>query len=624
MTRFDHCRAVAVAIGLTLALSGAPGMARQSRDRGIDPVGTAVIAGTVVTDTDPAAPLRRAIVTVEGGGLSSGRSVVTDDDGRFAIGALPAGRYNIAAMKPAYLDSHYGARRPGRPGTPLILAEGEQADITIRMPRGAVVEGTIRGDDGAPLAGVDVYALKAGSRMSVGGPGLTPRSDMIRTDDRGMYRIYGLAPGEYVLAATFDVVGSGDIGRRRDAEVDALLDAARRRTAAGPEPPPPPAETVGYPLTYYPGVPVFASAERLTLAAGDERAGLDFTLVPVRVATVEGSVVRADGQPATTVQLSLDVDGPPTFSTGTRPVLATPPGPDGRFKYTSMAPGHYTLYARAGSPASRGLPGGGRAGLPPNQPPPGAPAEVPLFAIAEFDVAGGDVTGLTLVLEPGATLSGRVQFDGSSPAPEDLSALRVRASVPGRDSYSSSSGGTMMGTAIVSAPPSVVSPDGAFSIRGLAPGGYGLTATVPPDIGEQWWLRSALHEGRDLLDEAVEVRSEDLSGVVLRFTDRHSELTGTLQSAAGLPAPEYFVVAFPAGRELWRAGSRRIASTRPDTAGAFSIRDLPGGSYLLAALTDLEPADLEDLAFLGEMAAQAIPVTIIDGQRTVQDLRIAR
>jgi hypothetical protein len=249
---------------------------------------------------------------------------------------------------------------------------------------------------------------------------------------------------------------------------------------------------------------------------------------------------------------------------------------------------------------------------------------VPLFAIAEFDVTGQDISGLALVLEPGATLSGRVIFDGASPPPGDLTGLRVRVSVPGRSGYSSSSGGTMMGTSIVAVPAVAIAGDGTFEIRGLAPGRYTLSATVPPDIGDEWWLRSAMFDGRDLLDDTVDVRGSDITGVVLRFTDRRSELAGTLQSAAGPPAPDYFVVVFPADRSLWKAGSRRIRSTPPDTTGAFSIRDLPGGAYLLAALTDLEPADLEDPAFLEEMAAQSVPVTIGNGQRTVQDIRIAR
>jgi hypothetical protein len=242
----------------------------------------------------------------------------------------------------------------------------------------------------------------------------------------------------------------------------------------------------------------------------------------------------------------------------------------------------------------------------------------------EVDVTGQDISNLSMILRPGATLSGRVQFDAAvKPPPPDLTPLRVAAVLP-RGSYSSTSGGTMMGTAIVSVAPVGVERDGTFSIRGLAPGRYVLRATIPSDVSQDWWLRSAMLDGRDLLDEPFTIGAEDLIDLVLWFTDKRTEIAGTLQSAAGLPAPEYFVVAFPADRALWRAGSRRIASARPDTSGAFAIRDLPGGEYLLAALTDLDATDLEDTVFLEALAAQSIRVAVSDGQRAVQNLRIAR
>jgi hypothetical protein len=126
-----------------------------------------------------------------------------------------------------------------------------------------------------------------------------------------------------------------------------------------------------------------------------------------------------------------------------------------------------------------------------------------------------------------------------------------------------------------------------------------------------------------LLDVPVQMRTTNLTGVVLTFTDRRNELAGALQSASGLPAPDYFVVALPADRTLWQPNSRRIQSARPGTDGAFSIRDLPAGFYLLAALTDLEPDDLTMPSFLEQLAAQAVPVTVRDGERTVQKIRIA-
>jgi hypothetical protein len=131
-------------------------------------------------------------------------------------------------------------------------------------------------------------------------------------------------------------------------------------------------------------------------------------------------------------------------------------------------------------------------------------------------------------------------------------------------------------------------------------------------------------DGRDLLDDPiiVDAASTDLSGLVLTFSDRHSGLSGRLETVEGQPATDYAIVVMPANRQYWRPGARRIRSARPATDGRFSLADLPAGDYLLSALTDLESSDLDDPAFLDQLAPHAITVTIRDGETTTQTLRI--
>jgi hypothetical protein len=134
-------------------------------------------------------------------------------------------------------------------------------------------------------------------------------------------------------------------------------------------------------------------------------------------------------------------------------------------------------------------------------------------------------------------------------------------------------------------------------------------------------LRSVTIAGRDVLDFPLEIGG-DVSGVVATFTDQHTELSGTLQSAANIPAPDYFVVVFSRDRAFWRLASRRVQAARPDTDGRFVFRDLPAGEYLLAALTDVEPSDLGDPVFLEALTSGAVPVSLSDGERKTQDLRL--
>src|SRR5438874_6781174 len=110
------------------ALSVVVGATQVPRDTNIGAVaGTGSIAGVVVTDDTVTRPIRKALVTVTAGGRGAAAIVVvTDDSGRFVFNALAGGRYQVTASKPGYLNASYGAARPGRPGTPVQLIEGQQ------------------------------------------------------------------------------------------------------------------------------------------------------------------------------------------------------------------------------------------------------------------------------------------------------------------------------------------------------------------------------------------------------------------------------------------------------------------------------------------------------------------
>jgi hypothetical protein len=155
------------------------------------------------------------------------------------------------------------------------------------------------------------------------------------------------------------------------------------------------------------------------------------------------------------------------------------------------------------------------------------------------------------------------------------------------------------------------------------PGVYRPTVVLTSAPG--WWLRSVLVGGTDVLDSSLEFRpGGDVTGAVFTLTDRHSELAGTLQTPAGSPAPDFFVIALPANRAWWQPEARRIQATRPASDGGFVFRDLPGGDYLLAALIDFEPADLNDPGFLEQLVPGAVKVTVADGERRTQNLQVAR
>jgi Carboxypeptidase regulatory-like domain len=122
----------------------------------------------------------------------------------------------------------------------------------------------------------------------------------------------------------------------------------------------------------------------------------------------------------------------------------------------------------------------------------------------------------------------------------------------------------------------------------------------------------------------MEIRpGQHVDGVMLTFTDRPSELTGLVQDASGQPATDYSIIVFAADRRFWTTQSRRIKSARPDHDGKYTLRNLPAGEYLLVAAIDVEQDEWFDPSFLQRIAPAAIRVAISDGEKKVQDLRIA-
>jgi hypothetical protein len=131
--------------------------------------------------------------------------------------------------------------------------------------------------------------------------------------------------------------------------------------------------------------------------------------------------------------------------------------------------------------------------------------------------------------------------------------------------------------------------------------------------------------GQETLDFPLDVTGErDITDAVLTVTDRTQELTGVLTDASGRPAVDYLILAVAADNRFWTPGSRRIVTTRPDTSGRYSFRSLPPGEYLLATVTDLEPGGEYDPEFLKTLAGASVRVSLIEGGKTTQDIRVSR
>ena len=193
------------------------------------PVGTSAISGTVQA-TDTGLPVPGARVTLNGlgtcirdttqGGSDSmwmTRTVVTDASGEFAFPRLPAGVFKLSVQSPIgqFLATNYGERRPGGQGQSIQLADGQKIALKVPMMRGGVIAGTVRGPDGEPQRNIQVRALRYD--RSSGFKRLQSVS-YAKADDRGAYRLFGLQPGDYVIAATPNAMDSYQIHRGAESE----------------------------------------------------------------------------------------------------------------------------------------------------------------------------------------------------------------------------------------------------------------------------------------------------------------------------------------------------------------------------------------------------------------------
>lgn len=619
------------------------------------PVGTASVSGVVMTDGDSPQPVRFAGVSLSEGLVSLPRMVLSDEEGRFTISGLPEGGYTLTTQKPAWVPLASSVRTSGQgvaqgmgQGVPVTVKAGEAVrGITLRMAKGAVISGVVRLPGGRPAAGMSVQVLRT-SRVD-GRRSATMTVVPGTTDDQGRYRIYGLEGGEYVvqvrsslLGAMASVMGmSGDTREVLPSEVRWAEATAAQQTAALPTPPPDLGPTVTYTTTYYPGTVYLSDAAGLQMRNGEERLNIDFEIKKVPTATVTGSVMGLDGTPVAGAMVTLTLPA----STGQEEMFAqfigtsrTTTRADGAFVMTGVPPGNYQLVVRAAPPrpvdasgrqappsadaamaaAMAGAMAGAMAALGG-----GGGAAMPLWARESIVVDGNPVGPIGLQLREGLTVTGSIVVEGE--APSSLPNVRVTMAEP-----APSTGGPDMAMFRPGQLAGQATPDNTFEITGVAPGVYQMGVMMPglrtslTTPGEGWVVKSAKHGERDVMDGGVDLtQGTGITGMVVTLTRRPSEISGRVLDGASQPFSAFPLVIFSADRLHWTPGSRRVKYVQPATNGSYVFAGLPAGKYYLAAVTELDAKELASAAFLESLIGSAITVTLADGERKTQDVKLA-
>jgi Carboxypeptidase regulatory-like domain len=452
-------------------------------------------------------------------------------------------------------------RRPGEPGTPLAIAEGQTVSaIDFVLPRVGVINGRVVDEVGEPIAHVNIWTMQfkyyqgARTLVAVGGPG-----GHTSTDDSGQYRLF-LPPGDFVVM--------GQIRETWPLESD-------------------PTQMFGYPPSFYPGVIAPADAQRIKVGVGEEVGNIDFALVPARTSRVSGTVLNAAGTPVTgeSVTLSQEVRGPDMGSVFPSSNAATT-GADGRFAVNNVQAGEYVLAVRSAAANDQ-------------------PAQE---ARQMIQVAGVDIDGLVIVTGSVGTVRGQVASDDGTPVP-GADRLIVRARPLTSATRMSTLGSSGNGR---------VNADGTFELKALV----GPVVLSIGTLTGEWTLKAVELDRRNLADDPIEVRhGETVSGVRVVLTNRPTHLRGGLMDEKQQPV-EGTVVIFPEDPSRWREDSRTIRSARPDQHGEFSIKGLPAGNYLIAAIDYVQDGQWYDPEFLADLRPRAVRLSLAEAESKRIDLTV--
>jgi hypothetical protein len=330
------------------------------------------------------------------------------------------------------------------------------------------------------------------------------------------------------------------------------------------------------------------------IASGEDKVGVDIGVTAVRAARVSGRIVGATSAiPPTSIRLQ-PID---EASAATIPHIQPAVEPDGRFDFPGVPPGEYTLLVRHVRLAG----------------PQGDANTIPEWAQARISVGDRDITGLAIPIQPTVSITGRVEFTGSTAHPSESQLAQLSVGIesatrlPGEQDFSATSVRGATG--------------GVFTLRGVSPGQYVLKSS-----GMTPWstLASITVAGRNVLDLPIEVGPNGLRDVVMTFDDAAvSRLPGRLVGGPALTGANAVMMAvFPEDRNLWsNPGSRRFRSTGVDQKGAFTFVALPPGDYYLAPVEDRFGVIWQDAGNLDRLSRMATRVTVSPGVNPTVEIR---
>jgi 5-hydroxyisourate hydrolase-like protein (transthyretin family) len=520
------------------------------------------VAGRVTVEGKPAPGVQVLLKERDGPDSGSGPTAspavtaITNADGQYRTTNLPAGTYRISVYAPAYVIEGE-TRLSYEYGKTVTVAEGEEiGNLDFSLVRGGVLTGKVTDEYGKPVIaeGVGAFRIDGQGRSDNAAAG-----EMLRwqTDDRGVYRIFGLEPGRYVVG-----VGASS--------EDALQPTGNRGS---------------YKRTYHPDAIDESSAKIIEVKPGGEVENLDIKLSHATSSyRASGRVIDPEtGKPLPGVMIGCEIarTAGSSFRMGN-----TMTDSNGEFRIEGLSPNTYTAYVFN-------------------------PGQSDLYSDqVSFDVADGNVTGLEIKMIRGASISGIAEVAGT----RDPSVLARVSQVALRAEGASQDAARLMMTLMQGGGMGTINSGGTFRIGGVRPGLTRIVALPPPEV--KGFTLARLERNGVEIKELDVAQGEQITGVRLVFTYGTSVLAGHVEIKGALPLNAQMTVRIvregASPEEWWFAKQANV-----DARGQFSIEGLSQGNYKVYLLISPNDAGsqsnfprIEQSVFIPDGARQEITLIL--------------
>lgn len=506
---------------------------------------TGTIAGRVTVGTQPAPGVD---VLLKAGGtpsptdiLQSGPSATatTDAEGWYRLTGVAPGSYRVVAYAPAHVVE--GNANPFLPGKPVNVAEGEAVEnINFSITRGGVVTGTVTDPDGRPVIAEAVKAHKLdenGKRQQSAVDFDIAGLGGLQTDDRGVYRIYGLEPGRYIISA----------GSSSD---DAML---RMGSPSG----------AYYQRTFCPDATDEAKAKIFEIKSGNEIESVDIKLARAgrnKSFAATGRVVEAEsGKPVAGMMIgySITKEGSASFGFGNSATNS-----QGEFRLEGLTPNSYQAFVV-------GLEQTENYGDP-----------------VKFEVGEGDISGLEIRMNLGASISGIAVIEGVSD-PSIVSKLREKLSkIQITAQPTEKSEGLLFSNGFGNA--GQISANGTFKLGGLKPGKVELI--VNTFMAEKGFTLLRIEQNGVEVKEIQLAAGVPTTGLRIVFAYGTASIAGRVEVRGGGSLPVGAQLTVRAVREDGSAPLFNTLFGNVDERGQFLIEGIFPGRHKLIMSSNENPS----------------------------------